>query len=128
VGFGRQTTVNFTQTDRYGVQVAQLQTTITQDAHNSYLWLLAGGGIACLASFLLVLLVFFCDALRRARNAVDEHERIIVVWSMATVFVFLLNALTGPVLSNAMLMLAIWTLLLLPSIVRKRSPVDVHAT
>jgi O-antigen ligase len=122
VGFGRETIFTVEQVDKYGFPVAQLSGTIGQDPHDSYVWLLAGGGIVCLGSFGLILLAFAFDGWRRVRGAADEYERLIVVWSAATLFVFLVNALAGPVLSTPEFLLMIWTLLLLPSIVPMRRP------
>lgn len=129
VGFGRATTFTLQQVDKFGFPVAQVEETILQDPHNSYVWLLAGGGLLALASFILIVLAFARDAWIRARRTTDKYERLVVVWAAATLFVFLLNASTGPVFGDPVLLLSIWTLLLLPScVVRSAEPARVAAT
>jgi hypothetical protein len=77
--------------------------------------LLAGGGILTLSAFLLLVLTFAVDAVRRLRRAPDAYQRLIIIWSMATLCAFLINAAAGPVLSDPRMLLTIWAIMLLPS-------------
>ncbi len=106
VGFGRAGT--FTLNDQ--------EIRILGDPHNSYVYLLAGGGALALGSYLLVLIVFVVDSLVRARRA-RGVERALVVWALASCFIFTVNAATGPVLSDPIHLLTIWSLMLLPALV-----------
>jgi O-antigen ligase len=123
VGFGRSTTFTVQQVDRYGFPVGQVDETIEQDPHNSYIWLLASGGILSLGAFFLILVTFGVDALARLRGTTDKYERTVIVWAIATVFVLLVNAASGPVFGDPIQLLAIWTLLVLPAVVPRRPPV-----
>jgi O-antigen ligase len=123
VGFGRSTTFTVEQVDQYGFTVGEVDQTIEQDPHNSYIWLLASGGILSLGSFLLILLVFGADALARLRASSDKYERALIIWTVATLFVLLLNVASGPVSGDPVQLLAIWTLLVLPSVVPRRARV-----
>jgi O-antigen ligase len=105
VGFGKSAMFRFN-----GVPV-----TINQDPHDSFLYLLAGGGILTLSAFLLLVLTFAVDAVRRLRRAPDAYQRLIIIWSMATLCAFLINAAAGPVLSDPRMLLTIWAIMLLPS-------------
>jgi hypothetical protein len=86
------------------------------DLENSYVWLLTGGGVAALATFIGLMLSFYADAIRRLRRATGE-ARALVIFAMSLAFVFFVNALTGPVLSTPGLLLTIWITLLLPALV-----------
>ena len=90
--------------------------TITQDPHNSYLFLWAGGGVFTLASFLLLFVVFLVDAWRRYRFQ-TELPRALIVSCVAIWFCFALDTLSEPQLTQANSLLALWTLMLLPSVV-----------
>jgi hypothetical protein len=125
VGFGRQTTFTLDVSDVYGPGV-QIEETISQDPHDSYVWLLAGGGILLLSSFLLLVLAYLRDAWLRLRGAVDGHERVVIIWAVATLFVYLTNTAAGPVLGDPPLLLVIWTLLVLPAVVPRRRPGPVR--
>ena len=105
VGFGKSATFRFN-----GVE-----TTINQDPHDSFLFLLAAGGILTLGGFLLLVLTFAVDAVGRLRRTTDPHQRLIVLWSMAMLWAFLVNAAAGPVLSDPVMLLTIWAVMLLPS-------------
>jgi hypothetical protein len=105
VGFGKAATFQFDG-------AAQ---TITQDPHDSFLYLWAGGGILTLGGFLLLVLTFAADAVRRLRRATDPYQRLIVLWSMAMLCTFLVNTAAGPVLSDPKMLLTIWAVMLLPS-------------
>jgi hypothetical protein len=73
--------------------------------------------------FLLILLVYSVDAVRRLRSPLDRYERLIVIWSSATLFVFLLNSASGTEFESATDLLTIWVLLLLPSLAGRRRAV-----
>ena len=108
VGFGRNATFRFN-----GIPV-----TINQDPHDSFLYLLAGGGVLTLVGFLLLMGTYAVDAAKRLRRTTDPHQRLIILWSSATLCAFLINAAAGPVLSDPRMLLTIWAVLLLPSTVR----------
>lgn len=91
-----------------------------QEGHNSYFWLLAAGGFTLLGSFLLIIGTYAVDTCRRLMSARDEHERVLLMWCGISLFVLLVNAATSPALGKERTLLAIWTLLLLPSIVPHR--------
>jgi O-antigen ligase len=90
--------------------------TIRGDPHNSYAFLLAGGGVLALGSFLLLSGVFVVDSLRRLRGASAEGQAL-VVWALATWAAFMINAATGPVLASPVMLMTVWVLLALPSVV-----------
>jgi len=108
VGFGKSAMFRFNGT----------QVTIGQDPHDSFLYLLAGGGVLTLCGFLLLVLTFAVDAIGRLRRATDPHQRLITLWSMAMLCAFLVNAAAGPVLSDPRMLLTIWAVMLLPSSIR----------
>lgn len=91
------------------------------DPHNSYIWILAGGGVFSLAALLLLFGTFVWDAIRRAR-ASFSFERALVLWAIGTWFIFMVNALTGPILSDPSFLLTVWIVLLLPALVSARRP------
>ena len=97
--------------------------TITDDPHNSYVFLLAGGGVFALGSFLLICVLYLVDALGRLRSA-RPVEQALLIWTLGTWFAFMVNALAGPVLSNPTMLLTIWVLFALPSVVPGRSARD----
>jgi O-antigen ligase len=91
------------------------------DPHNSYIWILAGGGVFALAALLLLFGTFVWDAIRRARASIS-FERALVLWAIGTWFVFMVNALTGPVLTDPSFLLTVWVVMLLPALVSARRP------
>jgi O-antigen ligase len=97
---------------------------IGQDPHNGYVFLMAGGGILALASFVLLVGVFFVDAFRRYRGTSDPSARLIITWSCATLFVFLFSAASGTSLGSPETVMTIWALLVLPAIVRPDHDAD----
>ena len=117
VGFGRTTTFTVEDVSQSGLVIPREQSA-TQDAHNGYLWLLAGGGVVTLGSFGLLLLAYAYDIWRRLRSTRDPTARALLTWSAATLVSFLLISLSSPVLSSPPTLLGIWVLLLLPSVVR----------
>lgn len=117
VGFGRTTEIFVTVDDpSTGIPTA-VPVGIGQDPHNGYVFLLAGGGILALATFLVVVVTFVVDARRRYRGTEDPIERLLVVWACSMLFVFLLNAASGTAFANPENLLTIWALLVLPAIV-----------
>ncbi|MGH3025234.1 MAG: O-antigen ligase family protein, partial [Gaiellaceae bacterium] len=107
LGFGRP--VTFTAID--GTVV-----TFSGDPEDSYIYVLAGGGIFALAALIVLILAFFGDAVYRLRHARGE-DRALIVLSMSLVFIFLVNASTYPTLSDPNLMLVLWIAMLLPTVV-----------
>lgn len=91
------------------------------DPHNSYIWMLAGGGAFVLACLFLLMGVYLWDAIKRIRAAVS-FDRALILWSIGTWFVFMVNALTGPILSDPSFLLTIWVVLFLPALVSARRP------
>jgi hypothetical protein len=66
------------------------------DPHNSYIWIVAGGGVFALAALLLLFGTFLWDAIRRVRASIS-FERALVLWSIGTWFIFMINTFTGPI-------------------------------
>ena len=96
------------------------------DPHNSYIWILAGSGVFALAALLLLFGTFLWDAIRRARAAIS-FDRALVLWAIGTWFIFMVNALTGPILSDPAFLLTGWIVLLVPALVSaKRQPDRFH--
>jgi O-antigen ligase len=110
LGFGRP--VTFESIDR------TIQT-FSGDPENSYIYVLAGGGIFALGSLLLLIGLYYLDVARRFLRTAGE-ERALVVFGASLAFILLVNAVTGPVLSNPPLMLLTWVGLLLPAVVGRR--------
>jgi O-antigen ligase len=91
------------------------------DPHNSYIWILAGGGVFAAAALLLLFGTFLWDAIRRARAAIS-FERALVLWAIGAWFIFMVNAVTGPILSDPSFLLTVWIVLLLPALVAAKRP------
>jgi hypothetical protein len=106
IGFGRKT--QFVTLERSVVK-------LEGDPHNSYAWLLAGGGVLALGSFLLLCAMFLVDSVRRLRRATGVAQALIV-WALATWFAFMVNALSGPILTDQEMLMTIWILMALPSV------------
>jgi O-antigen ligase len=106
VGYGRTSTFDL-EGKRYDV---------TQDAHNSFLFIGAAGGSLALASFLLLMILFLRDGVRALRGETGV-ERALVIWAVITWFVFMLNTFSNPLLTQPRLLLSFWILLLLPAVV-----------
>jgi O-antigen ligase len=109
VGFGR--TASF--------EINGVRTTLTQDPHNQFIYLLAGGGLLLLGSFVLLLLVYLVESWRRFKGA-TRQERRLIFWAVSLWFVFLVNSATGIVLTNPPLLLVFWILMVLPMVVPRR--------
>lgn len=90
------------------------------DPHNSYVYLLAGGGALALGSFLLLLATHAVDAVRRMRRASPVGQAL-VTWSLATWLAFMINAAAGPIFSDPEMLMTIWILMTLPSVVLVRA-------
>jgi O-antigen ligase len=93
---------------------------ITQDPHDSYLFLWAGGGLVTLGSFLILYVVFLLDCWRRYRFQ-SELPRMLIAACVSIWFCFAVDALTEPRLTQANSLLALWVLMLLPTTVPYRS-------
>lgn len=91
---------------------------VGQDPHNQFLFLWAGGGLLLFGSFLLLLVVCLLEAWSRFSRATVEDRRLIF-WSVSVWFVFIVNSLTGIILTRADLLLVFWILMLLPTTVRR---------
>jgi O-antigen ligase len=92
---------------------------VGQDPHNQFLFLWAGGGLLLFGSFLLLLAVNLLEAWSRFRGASVESRRLIF-WCTSLWFVFIVNSLTGIILTRSDLLLVFWILMLLPTTVRRR--------
>jgi O-antigen ligase len=109
VGFGRQAVFR-----AKGIAVS-----VGQDPHNQFLFLWAGGGLLLVSSFVLLLIVYVVESWRRFRTATEQDRRLIF-WAVSVWFVFVVNSLTGIVLTDARFLLIFWVLMVLPMIVRLR--------
>jgi O-antigen ligase len=96
------------------------RTQVGQNPHNQFLYLWAGGGLLLFGSFILLLLVYTLELWRRFRTATTE-ERYLIFWAASLWFVFVVNSLTGIVLTEPHLLLTFWILVVLPMIVRPRA-------
>jgi O-antigen ligase len=93
--------------------------TFSGDPEDSYIYVLAGGGIVALGALILLFVSFFADALVRLRRSAGE-DRALIMFAMSLVFILLVNALSYPLLSDPNLMLVLWVAMLLPTIARPR--------
>jgi O-antigen ligase len=93
------------------------RTSVGQDPHNQFLFLWAGGGLLLFGSFVLLLMVYVFESWRRFGSGTKEERRLIF-WAVSMWFVFIVNSLSGIVLTEAYLLLPFWILMLLPMIVR----------
>jgi O-antigen ligase len=116
VGFGR--TVTF--------EVAGERVTTAADPHNQFLYLWAGGGLLLLGSFVLLLVVYLRESWGRFKSATRENRRL-VFWAVSFWFVFVLNSMTGIVLTTPPMLLVFWILMVLPMIVRPGVTEDTPA-
>jgi O-antigen ligase len=95
---------------------------VAQDPHNQFLFLWAGGGLLLFGSFVLLLIVFLLEALARFRAATTEGRHLLF-WVVSLWFVFVVNSLTGIILTQPSLLLVFWILMLLPMTVRSEERV-----
>jgi O-antigen ligase len=117
LGFGRP--VSFTTIDGR-------QQTFSGDPENSFIYVLAGGGILALGALILLILSFFADAFVRLRRATGE-DRALIMFAMSLVFILLVNALSYPLLSDAGLLLVLWIAMLLPTVARSRDEIGAES-
>jgi O-antigen ligase len=113
-GFGFGRSPFFTIEDTY-VQVQG------GDPHDGFIYLLSGGGIFALASFLGVLFIGFRRLMRRTAGAPAE-DSLVLWWSGAFLVVYLFNVATLPVISIVFFMPTLWILLGVPFASRMRAP------
>ena len=92
---------------------------VGQNPHNQFLYLWAGGGLLLFGSFLVLLAVYLLEAWSRFRGATVE-ERHLIFFCVSLWFVFIVNSLTGIILTQPDLLLVFWILMLLPMTVRPR--------
>jgi O-antigen ligase len=103
-----------------------VRTTITQDPHNQFIYLWAGGGLLLLGSFVLLLLVYLVESWLRFMGGTLEERRFIF-WAVSVWFVFLVNSATGPTITSPSLLLAFWVFMVLPMTVRRRGAAVARA-
>jgi O-antigen ligase len=109
VGFGR--TASF--------EINNQRSTLTQDPHNQFIYLWAGGGLLLLGSFVLLLIVYLVESWQRFKGA-TTNERRFIFWALSLWFVLLVNSASGIILTDPLSLLIFWALMLLPTIVRDR--------
>ena len=88
------------------------------DPDNSYVFLLAGGGILALGGFLLLFAGFVRDAFKRLRAAVGT-DRGLVIWGLSAWFILAVNCAMAPFLPRPKIVLSLWAVMLVPALVRK---------
>jgi hypothetical protein len=88
------------------------------DPDNSYVFLLAGGGILALGGFLLLLGGFVRDAFTRLRTAVG-FDRGLMIWALSAWFIIAVNCAMAPFLPRPKIVLSLWAVMLVPALVRK---------
>jgi len=108
LGFGRET--------QYVWQGVYYR--VKGDPDNSYVFLLAGGGILALGGFLLLLWGFVRDAFSRLRFAVGS-DRGLVIWALSAWFILAVNFAMAPFLPRPKIVLSFWAVMLVPALVRK---------
>ena len=101
------------------IAVDQSVETFDGDPENSYIYVLAGGGLAALGALLVLVACYFIEVVARVRRTTGE-ERALAVFGASLAFILLVNALSGPILSDAPLMLLTWVALLLPAVAGRR--------
>ncbi len=83
------------------------------DPHDGFIYLLSGGGLLALASFVSMILLSFRILARRITTA-SAGDRLVLWWSGAFLFVYLVNVATLPVISIVFYMPTLWILLGIP--------------
>jgi O-antigen ligase len=116
VGFGR-TSEFYIQVDAGSGVFVPVRIEIGQDPHNGYVYLLAGGGLAALGTFLALLTAYAVDTVRRFTSTRDPEAKLVLLWASATLFTFLVNAATGTAFTTPVDLLVIWLLLVIPAVV-----------
>lgn len=90
---------------------------ISGDPHNSFVYILSGGGVFALGAFSLLLVVYLLNALWRFRYS-RGVDRALIAFSLSLFLIIVLNTLAGPVLTVPIFLLTFWIALLLPSLVK----------
>jgi O-antigen ligase len=90
---------------------------VGQNPHNQFLYLWAGGGLLLFGSFILLLAVYLIESWRRFKAGTSDERRLIL-WAVSLWFVFVVNNLTGVILTVPYLLLPFWILMVLPMVVR----------
>ena len=108
LGFGRET--------QYVWQGTYYR--VKGDPDNSYVFLLAGGGILALGGFLFLLGSFARDAFKRLRTAFGT-DRGLVLWALSAWFIVAANCAMAPFLPRPKIVLSLWALMLLPALVQR---------
>jgi len=108
LGFGRET--------QYVWQGTYYR--VKGDPDNSYVFLLAGGGILALGGFLFLLGSFVRDAFKRLRTAFGT-DRGLVLWALSAWFIVAANCAMAPFLPRPKIVLSLWALMLLPALVER---------
>ncbi len=116
VGFGRSSHFFIGVPSSSGI-VVPVRVDIGQDPHNGYVYLWAGGGLAALGSFLLILGYAAYDGVRRYMRTADATSKTVLLWCGATLFAFLFNAASGTAFESPPNLLTIWLLLAIPAVV-----------
>lgn len=93
---------------------------LTGDPHNSFVYLLVGGGLLALGGLVAVMTAYVIGVLRRLRRAVGV-EKSLLIWSLCTWFAFMVNAFYGPVLTDSTMLMTTWILMIIPWVVPLRS-------
>jgi hypothetical protein len=70
-----------------------------------------------LGSFVLLVMVYVLESWWRFRSGTKEERRLIF-WAVSMCFVFLVNSLSGIILTESRLLLPFWILMVLPMVVR----------
>ncbi len=108
LGFGRET--------QYVWQGFYYQ--VKGDPDNSYVFLLAGGGILALGAFIFLLGSFVRDAFKRLRSAVGI-ERGLVLWALSAWFIMAVNFAMAPFLPRPKIVLSFWAVMLAAALVQR---------
>jgi O-antigen ligase len=86
------------------------------DPHNSYIYIFTGAGIAAVAALLFLMAAYLVDSVRRYGRA-GRDARLVITWSVGFWSIFMIHALTEPVLVQPTEILSIAILMLLPAAV-----------
>lgn len=111
VGFGRTASFSINGQPNF----------VEGDPHNGYIYVYAGGGIVALSALILLILIYLGDVARRWRWA-DDEGRTLLAFALGTWLIFMIHAGAEPIFTEPMMILSIWSLMLLPSIVRDKRP------
>ena len=89
------------------------------DPHNSFIWVLGGGGVLGLAGLLVLFGAFLVDTIRRFRRA-QGIDRGLLLWVLGAWFLIMMTTLTEPLLTVPSLLLSVWVVMLIPALVGGR--------